>query len=114
MPENSFDPCPAASVWRFTTSAMLWFMSELEPTHSPPAQLLGDIRRLIAEARRQTAAAVNVGLTLLYWRVGKRIHLEVLGSERAAYGERIVVTLSRQLVAESTTMKENNHKDSRP
>jgi hypothetical protein len=58
---------------------MLWFMSEFEPTHSPPAQLLGDIRRLIAEARRQTAAAVNVGLTLLYWRVGRRIHLEVLG-----------------------------------
>lgn len=41
---------------------MLWFMSELEPTHSTPAQLLGDIRRLIAEARRQTAAAVKVGL----------------------------------------------------
>ena len=43
---------------------------------------------------------MNVGLTLLYWRVGKRIHLEVLGSERAAYGEQIVVTMSRQLVAE--------------
>jgi hypothetical protein len=27
----------------------------------------------------------------------RRIHHEVLGSERAAYGERIVVTLSRQL-----------------
>ena len=62
-------------------------MSELEPIHFPPAELLADIRRLIAEARRQTAVAVNVGLTILYWRVGKRIHLEVLGSERAAYGE---------------------------
>ena len=73
-------------------------MGELEETHSPPAQLFGDIGRLIAaEARRQTVAAVKVGLTLLYWRVGMRIHLQLLGSERAAYGEPIVVTLSRQL-----------------
>jgi predicted nuclease of restriction endonuclease-like (RecB) superfamily len=75
-------------------------MSELELAHFSSAELLADIRRLIAEARRQTAVAVNAGLTLLYWRVGKRIHLEVLGSERAAYGEQIVVTLSRQLAIE--------------
>jgi hypothetical protein len=75
-------------------------MSELEPTFVPPGELLADIRALIAEARRQTTVAVNMGLTLLYWRVGQRIHREVLGSERAAYGEQIVVTVSRQLVAD--------------
>jgi predicted nuclease of restriction endonuclease-like (RecB) superfamily len=75
-------------------------MSDLELAHFSSAQVLADIRRLIAEARRQTAVAVNAGLTLLYWRVGKRIHLEVLRSERAAYGEQIVVTLSRQLLTE--------------
>jgi predicted nuclease of restriction endonuclease-like (RecB) superfamily len=73
------------------------FMSELEPKSR---ELVADIRALIEEARRQTAAAVNIGLTLLYWRIGKRIQLEVLGSERAAYGEQTVVTLSRQLVAD--------------
>src|ERR1700721_834507 len=72
-------------------------MSELEPTSFPPGELLADIRALIAEARRQTTVAVNMGLTLLYWRIGQRIHREVLGSERAAYGEQIVVTVSRQL-----------------
>jgi len=41
-----------------------------------------------------------MGLTLLYWRIGQRIHREVLGSERAAYGEQIVVTVSRQLVVD--------------
>ena len=61
---------------------------------------MADIRALIAEARRQTTVAVNMGLTLLYWRIGQRIHREVLGSERAAYGERIVVTVSRQLVVD--------------
>jgi hypothetical protein len=62
--------------------------------------LLIEIRILIEEARRQTAVAVNIGLTLLYWRIGRRIHREVLGSERAAYGEQIVVTLSRQSVVD--------------
>jgi predicted nuclease of restriction endonuclease-like (RecB) superfamily len=65
-----------------------------------PRELLIEIRALIEEARHQTAIAVNMALTLLYWRIGRRIHLEVLGSERAAYGERIVATLSRQLVAD--------------
>jgi hypothetical protein len=75
-------------------------MSELEPTYFSPGELLADIRALIVEARRQTTVAVNMGLTLLYWRIGQRIHREVLGSERAAYGEQIVVTVSRQLVVD--------------
>ena len=41
-----------------------------------------------------------MGLTALYWRIGNRIHQEVLRSKRAEYGERIVVALSRQLTAE--------------
>ncbi len=65
-----------------------------------PQALLHDVRALITEAQRQTAAAVNVGLTMLYWRIGKRIGEELLGGERAAYGEQIVATLSRQLASE--------------
>jgi predicted nuclease of restriction endonuclease-like (RecB) superfamily len=62
-----------------------------------PPVLLGDIKSLIEEGRRQAATAVNMGLTLLYWRIGQRINAEILQDERAAYGEQIVVTLSRQL-----------------
>ena len=61
--------------------------------------MLIEFRVMIEAARRQTAVAFSIGLTLLYRGVGKRIHLEVLGTERSAYGERIVATLSRQLVA---------------
>ncbi|MHB9117086.1 MAG: DUF1016 N-terminal domain-containing protein [Burkholderiales bacterium] len=76
-------------------------MSELTPAQGQlPARLLADIRALIEQARQQTAVAVNAGLTLMYWRIGQRIHVEVLGGERAAYGEEIVATLSRQLVGE--------------
>ncbi len=76
-------------------------MSELTPAQGQlPTGLLADIRALIEQARQQTAVAVNAGLTLMYWRIGQRIQAEVLGGKRAAYGEEIVVTLSRQLVGE--------------
>ena len=51
----------------------------LKPSDS--GDLLNEIRRLIEEARRQTAAAVNVGLTALYWQIGKRILRDVLGKQ---------------------------------
>jgi hypothetical protein len=34
---------------------------------------------------------------MLYWKVGERIHREVLKEKRAEYGQEIVPTLSRQL-----------------
>lgn len=76
-------------------------MSELSSAQGQPStSLLADIRALIEQAQQQTVVAVNAGLTLMYWRIGQRIHAEVLGGERAAYGEQIVATLSRQLVSE--------------
>jgi predicted nuclease of restriction endonuclease-like (RecB) superfamily len=63
-------------------------------------RLLADLRALIDAARQQVAQAVNAGLVKLYWHVGRRIHLEVLGEERAAYGEQILSALSRRLIAE--------------
>jgi predicted nuclease of restriction endonuclease-like (RecB) superfamily len=74
--------------------------AELEMKPRDSRDLLNEIRSLIEDARRQTAAAVNFGLTALYWRIGNRILREVLGNERATYGEQIVATLSRQLVSE--------------
>lgn len=69
-------------------------------TDPPAADLLDDIQRLIRESRQAAATAVNVSLTMLYWRIGKRIREDVLASRRAGYGEAIVATLSRQLVAQ--------------
>lgn len=70
------------------------------PAEPPAGALLADLRQLIQDARRTAAVAVNMSLTMLYWRVGKRILDEVLGTQRADYGEQIVATLSRQLAAE--------------
>ena len=50
-------------------------------------QLLGELRQMIDSARARVATAANSELTLLYWRIGRRIHSEILSGERAAYGE---------------------------
>ena len=59
-------------------------MNKLTPALLPSETLVRDLRGLISDARRQTAAAVNVGLTLLYWRLGERIRREVLGSAKTS------------------------------
>ncbi len=77
--------------------------NKLTESNNPPLvpkDLLGDIRKLIEETRSAVARTVNTGLTMLYWRIGKRIREEILKGHRAEYGKQIVVSLSRQLVQE--------------
>lgn len=74
--------------------------SKLVKADSVGRALIADIHRLVAEARSHVAATANATLTLLYWRIGRRVHADVLAGDRAAYGEQIVVSLSRQLEAE--------------
>lgn len=62
--------------------------------------LVADVRSMIAQTRDGVARTVNAGMALLYWRIGKRIHNEILGEERAEYGKEVVSTLARQLVEE--------------
>ena len=70
-----------------------------QPT-TPQQLVLADIRQLIDQARQRAAAAVNAELTLLYWRIGKRLQQEVTGGERADYGKQIIQTLSQHLTRE--------------
>lgn len=62
--------------------------------------LFNEIKSLIEQAHSDVAILVNAQLTLLYWRIGKRIRDEILKGERAEYGEQIVVLLARQLEQE--------------
>jgi hypothetical protein len=60
-------------------------------------RLLADIAALIETARTRAAVSVNSELVMLYWSVGKRIREDVLGGERAAYGQDVVKRLAVQL-----------------
>jgi len=65
-----------------------------------PSALLGDIRALIEAARKRGESTVNSELTMLYWRIGQRIHTQVLDGRRGAYGKEVLPTLAAQLVKE--------------
>jgi predicted nuclease of restriction endonuclease-like (RecB) superfamily len=65
-----------------------------------PGKLVDDIRSLIRRTREGVARAVNSALALLYWQVGRRIHVEILKEKRAEYGQEILPTLSAKLTPE--------------
>ena len=72
----------------------------MKKTAIPSSSLFSEVRELIDQARTRVAGAVNVELTLLYWRVGKRVRQDILGEKRAEYGAGIVSALARQLTLE--------------
>lgn len=85
---------------RMTKAKSLSTASAMPAVQLDAPVLLADLRRLIERSRQVAVAAVNASLTLMYWRIGQRIRAEVLGGQRANYGEEIVAALSRQLVAD--------------
>lgn len=70
------------------------------PASANPAALVSDVRELILSARQTVARGVNAALVLLYWKIGERIHKDILNKQRAEYGQEIFSTLSRKLAAE--------------
>ena len=64
------------------------------------ASLLTDLRSLIQAARQRVATVANATQTMLYWHVGRRLLKENLQDTRAAYGKRILATVSQELRAE--------------
>lgn len=62
--------------------------------------IAADVRSMILQTREGVARTLNEGMTLLYWRIGKRIQIEILGNQRAEYGKEIVQSLSAHLMRE--------------
>ncbi|RPE13187.1 DUF1016 domain-containing protein [Chitinophaga lutea] len=60
-------------------------------------QLLQDVTAILEAARSRAAAAVNTAMIRAYWLVGQRIAEQEQNGKRAAYGEALIKTLSRQL-----------------
>ena len=80
-----------------------------KPSHVPvskgkvaaqPQVLLTELRELIVSTRQNVARSVNAALVILYWKIGERIHRDILQEKRASYGEEILPTLSAKLVPE--------------
>jgi hypothetical protein len=58
---------------------------------------LDDVRQLIEDARRRVPITVNTEMTMLYWKVGKRINDDVLKNKRAEYGKEVISLLAQNL-----------------
>ncbi|OGV26232.1 MAG: hypothetical protein A3F18_05940 [Legionellales bacterium RIFCSPHIGHO2_12_FULL_37_14] len=59
--------------------------------------LFKDIALLIESTKSNVARSVNSSVILLYWRVGERIHREILMTDRAEYGAKVIKELSKEL-----------------
>jgi predicted nuclease of restriction endonuclease-like (RecB) superfamily len=59
--------------------------------------LFAEVTRLIEESKSFVAQTANATITMLYWKIGKRINKEILANKRAEYGKQIIVSLSKQL-----------------
>lgn len=73
--------------------------SEVMPS-SDVESLHAELRSLIAASRQRLAAAVNAELSQLYWSIGRRLAVEVLGGERAQYGVQLMKGLGQKLEQE--------------
>lgn len=60
-------------------------------------RLYSDICKLIEEARSFVANTANKSITILYWKIGERINIDLLDGRRAEYGKQIVPQLATQL-----------------
>lgn len=74
----------------------------MKPESAPikASTLIGDLSSLIWATRSRVAQAVNSELVALYWRVGRRLHKELLNQQRAEYGKQVIKTVASALTAE--------------
>jgi len=79
-------------------------IEKITQTGLVPTELINDLRQIIDSARSHVAATANYELTAMYWHIGNRINSEVLGNERAEYGQQIVSQVATQLQEDFTEL----------
>lgn len=60
-------------------------------------RLFQELSALIEQSQKHVYITANSALTILFWKVGKRINDEILNNQRAEYGKQIIGTVSKQL-----------------
>jgi len=60
--------------------------------------LFAKVSEIIESRKSRAGAYANREITMMFWEIGRHIGSVLLNNKRAKYGERIVVTLSQQLV----------------
>jgi predicted nuclease of restriction endonuclease-like (RecB) superfamily len=58
------------------------------------------IKQIVEDSRSHIAQTINATLTITYWNIGGVIKEDVLNNQRAAYGEEVILNLSKKLTQE--------------
>jgi hypothetical protein len=73
-------------------------MTDMTPSMKTDNRFFSEIVVLLQTARNNTYRAVNSIMVETYWQIGRRIvEQEQNGKDRADYGEKLIVNLSRYL-----------------
>jgi predicted nuclease of restriction endonuclease-like (RecB) superfamily len=93
--QNGVEPSPKSTTLDITP------MPPAKPTSASNYEgLVAELSRLLEDARRVSARAVNTVMTATYWEFGRRIvEFEQGGEKRAGYGEELVARLAVDLTA---------------
>jgi predicted nuclease of restriction endonuclease-like (RecB) superfamily len=93
--QNGVEPSPKSTTLDITP------MPPAKPTSASNYEgLVAELSRLLEDARRVSARAVNTVMTATYWEFGRRIvEFEQGGEKRAGYGEELVARLAADLTA---------------
>ena len=75
-------------------------MSDENSISTISTELLPQIRKLIDASRNRVAATVNSELTMLNWNIGALLKQQLQIENRAAYGQQLVIRLSKDLTAQ--------------
>ena len=70
-------------------------MKQLKMTET---NLLNDLIHTIYDGKNKVSIQVNSTLTLVFWKVGRKINDYVLNGKRADYGKEVVKNISVELV----------------
>lgn len=100
---SSFSGCPSIKlIENFAT-----FVNQFIPDENEDrillynADFIGEIKRIVTQARQKAYTAINSAMVEAYWQMGKRIvEQEQQGKDRADYGSQLLKSLSKELTAE--------------
>lgn len=60
-----------------------------------------EVKDILNSARKKAYSSVNSAMVEAYWKIGKRIvEEEQLGEQRAAYGEKVIISLFKRLITD--------------
>ncbi|MDF1489852.1 PDDEXK nuclease domain-containing protein [Tessaracoccus caeni] len=97
MARNPDEAQIGATVRHQSDDGLSPFRALAESASTEGGELVDRVSLLIEQTRAVVASQANAALTLMNWRIGRMVDVELLKESRAGYGQEIVASLGQQL-----------------